>query len=170
MSEKITESETQQSVVSDAPELAKPAEKEAYEHLKPTQFKPGASGNPAGKKPGTMNRKTLFKNIMEAAALDIVKKRQAMYLGKAYEPTTIQEQVAAQMVILAMEGDQTAAEMVLNSTFDKLADKTEHSGSIGIGAVLDSLGKRPSDPLPRLKPPGEPCTTKPLPKLKSDKP
>lgn len=35
------------------------------EHLKPWQFKPGQSGNPSGKKEGTVSLKTYAKNMLQ---------------------------------------------------------------------------------------------------------
>lgn len=35
-----------------------------YDHLKPWQFKPGQSGNPAGKKPGTISLKEYAKKYL----------------------------------------------------------------------------------------------------------
>lgn len=36
-----------------------------YDHLKPWQFKKGQSGNPGGKKPGTVSLKTFAKNYIQ---------------------------------------------------------------------------------------------------------
>lgn len=36
-----------------------------YEHLKPWQFKKGVSGNPSGRKPGTVSLKTFAKNYIQ---------------------------------------------------------------------------------------------------------
>ena len=38
--------------------------KKQYDHLKPWQFKPGISGNPAGKKPGTKSLKTYAQEML----------------------------------------------------------------------------------------------------------
>lgn len=55
------------------------------------KFKPGVSGNPAGKPPGTLNRKTLVAQALDARA----------------------ESVATAVVDKALEGDMQAARLVL---------------------------------------------------------
>lgn len=41
-----------------------------FSHLKPWQFKPGQSGNPAGKKPGTVSLKTYAQKYLQGLTDD----------------------------------------------------------------------------------------------------
>lgn len=123
-------------------------------------FEPGKSGNPAGKKPGTLNRKTLYLRLLQAAAVKRIAERQNMELGVDHDaaPTTIAEQLAAMVVIKALDGDMGALDRVFDNAFDKLTENHSVTSNSTVRQVLDEISAKPKG-LPKLDDEGEQCTT-----------
>ena len=89
-----------------------------------TQFKAGNSGRPKGSK----NRKTIIDNFIKNASLSTVNKRLAAALDGMPDhskPQTIEEQVVAALVLEALQGNITAIQEILNSSYGKIVDKSE---------------------------------------------
>lgn len=75
-----------------------------------TKFKPGVSGNPAGKPKGTLSRSTLYKKWLEVADA---------------EGLTEADKIVLAQITKAKTGDTTAAAHVIDSAMGKLTDKQE---------------------------------------------
>lgn len=112
-------------------------------NLKP--FQPGQSGNPAGKKKGTLNRKTLFTKALEMAAAAKANEEQRRTLGEEHAPETIADQIVARLVIDALAGDKTAISMLLDGSMDKVAEKSEVTGNFF--TLLDRARTKQGDEL-----------------------
>ena len=82
-----------------------------------TPFKPGQSGNPAGKPKGVRNRKTIVKEALECI-LD----------GSDQQ---VVDAITAAAIAKAMTGDIPAFNSLLDSAYGKLTDKQEISGPDG---------------------------------------
>lgn len=79
------------------------------ENLK--SWKAGQSGNPAGKAKGTLNRSTIVKKWLEAAASD----------GEGL----VADQLVRALIKKAAEGDVAAFRELMDSTYGKITDKNE---------------------------------------------
>lgn len=101
------------------------------EHLKETQFKPGESGNPAGKPLGAQNRSTLFKQWLSLPAED-------------GESGTKIDQIARKAIQEANAGNIQAINIIMDGVFGKVADKTELTGAGG-GAIKSETTLPDSD-------------------------
>lgn len=112
------------------------------------RFKPGESGNPAGKPKGTLNRKTIFTRLLQAAAATKIAENQAAFLGDEARPLTIADQIACAMIMKAVHGDKEAAQWVYDNAMDKQADKVETTDTT-LQSILDSVRKAPKE-LPKL--------------------
>lgn len=114
--------------------------------LKP--FEPGQSGNPAGRKKGSLNRTTLIRNILEAKALEILDDDQKNFMGDDFKAETIGEQLTVAMVkkiINGSKGDVQAYKELLDSAFGKLTDKIESKHSFTQMASIQ-IEQAPKDP------------------------
>lgn len=172
----MTEHNTEKPTEAAAAPVEAPAAPVPYKPVPPPehQWQPGQSGNPAGKKPGTLNRSTIYRKLLEASA---VKKFQAdhekFFEGAEPEllPKTIAEQIAAVQMVKALTGDSAAAEAVMNNAYGNLAQKTEHSGDLSLTAILSAVRGDPGKGLPQMKGNGE-CQDKqqPTPPQESKQP
>lgn len=111
------------------------------ENLKP--FQPGVSGNPAGRKPGSLNRKTIMSQYLNMAAQDKFQKLYEQRHGVALPANTIAEQLIAQIVAKALAGDDAAIDRLLDGTMDKVADQSVVSGDLSMTQILGSVRKEP---------------------------
>lgn len=123
-------------------------------NLKP--FPPGVSGNPKGRPKGSMNRKSLFLKYLELAAFADIAKVQKAQSGVDLPAESVGEQIAGIVVAKALGGDMEAINMVLDNALEKMAEKSEVKGDLGIKDILDAMGKKKRD-LPRKKQGNEEC-------------
>lgn len=86
------------------------------EHLAQSQWKPGQSGNPAGRPVGARSRTTLVRELLEAR-LD-ANHDYAQAMTKA-------------VMEKAMTGDVPAYKELMDSAYGKIADKQELTGAEG---------------------------------------
>lgn len=116
-------------------------------NLKP--FPPGVSGNPAGRPKGALNRSTIFTNILESAISKAHTPEQKKVFGEDFEPENVAEQIAAKLVIMALDGDKEAADKVLDNAFGKLADKSESkiNGAVTFLGICQQIAEKEA---PRL--------------------
>lgn len=77
------------------------------ENLK--SWKPGQSGNPAGRKPGSINRSTIIKYWLEMAGNN----------------GTVADDVALSLIKKAKDGDVNAIREAFDSAYGKLTEKKE---------------------------------------------
>ena len=103
---------------------SKPAntgEKQVLTGRERTQFKPGQSGNPAGKKPGTYGITTLLKMLLK----EIPENGDKSYA----------ELVAKRLILNAMSGKEKSIGMLLDRSDGKVAEEwkgeVEHTGVVG---------------------------------------
>ena len=121
------------------------------ENLNPP-YKPGESGNPAGRKKGSRNRSTIVREMLERAALDSVKESQKGAMGEDFDPATVADQITAAVVAKALLGDVQAFNSLLDSGYGKLKETVENQHSFNkMGSVTaqiagpeDAQGKRES--------------------------
>lgn len=140
--------------------------------------KPGDVKNPNGRPKGSLNRKTIFKRLLECAALDAIHKMQTEAMGgipEEMKPQTVADQLAMQLIIAAMTGDRDAINDVFDNACDKLTETKKIEGNMTLANVLASVKESGPDALPKLsqpKPQEPQCQTPkiPLPKLKPSKP
>lgn len=102
-----------------------------------------------GRPKGSRNRSTIYRELIEQAALAAVNKKQAQALsgddvkeGEEIElnQQTIADQVAAAVLIKALGGDIPAAREVMDSAHGKLTDKIEQTGNFSrMGRVTTSV-------------------------------
>lgn len=136
----------------DAPPVQPATPAKAYPNLKPIQ--PGEVRNPAGKKPGTLNRKTIATRYLEMAMREKYQKLYEAQYGDVLPAESIGEQIIAQLVVRALSGDMGAADRVLDAAMDKVTDKVEHSGSF---AALLARAQTPPGELPKFKQGDDEC-------------
>ena len=102
--------------------------------------KPFEAGNNHGKgRPkGSKNRKTLYKAMLEQAAVQMHNDALIRQLGFTPEraPKTIEEQVIASMALLALSGDLAAQKELMDGIYGKIVDKSETSTTINTLAVI----------------------------------
>lgn len=96
--------------------------------------KKGEIRNPNGRPKGSRNRQTIFRELLEQAALSKYKKKQAKALSseedpKELEQETIADQVATSVLIQALGGDTVAAREIMDSGYGKLTDKLDNTHS-----------------------------------------
>lgn len=108
-----------------------------------SKFPPGVSGNPAGRKPGSLNRKTIMSQYLNMAAQDKFQKLYEQRHGVALPANTIAEQLIAQIVAKALAGDDAAIDRLLDGTMDKVADQSVVSGDLSMTQILGSVRKEP---------------------------
>lgn len=115
------------------PETANAVEMQSQEPPKvhkPWQFKPGQSGNPAGKAPGTKN---LTSRIREGLARLGAKDAQG-------NPLPVEEALAQKIIKMALDGDRKMIELVWNYLDGKppqnidLTSKGERVGTVVLSA------------------------------------
>lgn len=87
-----------------------------------TPFKPGQSGNPAGRPKGSRNRQTIVKEALEAI-LEGSKQ-------------TVVDAITAAAIAKAMTGDIPAFNALMDSGYGKLTDKQEISGPDGAAIAI----------------------------------
>lgn len=97
------------------------------ENLK--SWKPGESGNPAGKPKGTRNRSTIVRELLEAKAFKKFTDQQKELIGDDHDPKTLADQMAAALALRALQGDPAAFKELMDSSYGKLTDKvqTDHT-------------------------------------------
>lgn len=109
----------------------KPKKHPGSENLKP--FLPGVSGNPAGRKAGSMNRKTLYRKYLDMAALKTVNTRLQPALDgclPADMPKTVAEQIGMVLALEALNGDMQAIKEIMDGAHGKIVEKTESTTTI----------------------------------------
>lgn len=98
-----------------------------------TRFKPGQSGNPSGRKPGTKSFKTLIRE-----ALEVVRKGEIDPLradeGVAKD-MTVGELMVANWIVKALEGDWKAADRILEHLEGKPVQAVNLGGQNGENPV-----------------------------------
>lgn len=90
-----------------------------------TRWKPGQSGNPAGKPKGTEHSSTRLRRL-----LDAVQKAKHPVTKQEEEFTTL-ELMDAALIARAMKGDVQAYKEILDRFEGKVPTKNEHSGPGG---------------------------------------
>lgn len=164
MTDDIKQEPPQPQAAAPEPAAAKPPY-DPSKHLEANQWQPGQSGNPAGKKRGTLNRSTIYRKLLEASAINRMKAdHEKFFDGVEAEllPQTIAEQIAAVQMIKALTGDSGAAAEVMNNAYGNLAQKTEHSGDLSLTGILSAVRGDPGKGLPTIKDDAE-CQTQPQP-------
>lgn len=135
-------------------------------------FPPGVSGNPAGRRKGSLNRATIYRRLLEMAAIPSVMEEHRRILGDeiASSAVTVAEQIAAKDLIKALAGEEGAMARVFDNVEGKLAETL--NTNIGVKGILGELDKRGPDPLPKLSKPDASCSPKklPIPKPKTPPP
>lgn len=129
-------------IVPQQPEAVNPA-------FEASKFKPGQSGNPAGRKPGSRNRQTIVKEMLEAA---IHARFNDIPIIKPVEGETVFENMIAAQIAKALRGDTTAFKELADSGHGKVKDVIEHQGTL-IGDVLKEVQGASPQSLPSLKDP-----------------
>ncbi len=94
-----------------------------------TPWKPGHSGNPKGRPKGSRNRSTIMRELLELTAVENVKDYQKAIMGDDFQPDTIADQIAAAIVMKALDGDVAAFKELMDSAFGKLTDRVENQHS-----------------------------------------
>lgn len=91
-----------------------------------TQFKPGQSGNPAGKPKGTRDRSTFLRMLAEAIVRDDSGKTQLVPFGDDVgRPMTAEEIADAAVLLKAMKGNVPAYHVFKDSLHGKIKDVIE---------------------------------------------
>lgn len=85
----------------------------------------GEIRNPNGRGKGVRNRSTIIREIVEAAAAEVLKSK----IDLGVQPQTIFEQLVIAQVIKASLGDTTAAAFIADSAYGKLTDKVNNTHS-----------------------------------------
>ena len=99
----------------------------------------GQSGNPAGKIEGTRDRKTVLKKWTDLTVKFANRTRQG---AKIFEELgeditiTVEDEIDLALIREARKGNVYAIREIKDTLYGKLADKTEHSGSIDTAATL----------------------------------
>ncbi|SIS11594.1 hypothetical protein SAMN05445060_2749 [Williamsia sterculiae] len=98
---------------------------------KATQFKPGQSGNPAGKKPGTRNFKTIVRELLEDGGIDWnkVPVKNAKELEKRFGKRG-GEALTYVMYAKGVAGDVPASKLVHDWAYGKSVDITSGGQSL----------------------------------------
>ncbi|WP_018622108.1 DUF5681 domain-containing protein [Spirosoma luteum] len=93
-----------------------------------TPFQPGQSGNPSGKKPGTKNRTTTVRELLELARglPDHLKSE-----FPEFEKVTYEELITLAQLNRAADGDTIAYKAVMDSAYGAPKQATEHTGPDG---------------------------------------
>lgn len=110
-----------------------------YDHLKPTQFKPGQSGNPAGRKKGTARLSDAYRRILAMKIQDIGKPKEAFQQvinQMVEEGATFADFVALAQVRQAIKGRTAAASEIADRAEGKAKQKIEVSRG---GGPLEGL-------------------------------
>lgn len=100
-----------------------------------TQFKPGQSGNPQGRAPGTKNRATILNRLCELQADSIPALKKLMKEGALPKGITVEEAINYALVREAAKGDISAIREMQDTVHGKLVDKTE------VGLSFTQMGK-----------------------------
>ena len=112
---------------------AKKAERKT-EHLKQYQFKPGQSGNPAGRPPGKRNFDTLVDLAIMALAEEYVKQYNKRRIKKNHitvEDVDIESDVFKQLINKARNGDMKAIDSFLDRRHGKATQPVQLGGMPG---------------------------------------
>lgn len=102
------------------------------ENLKPHFFKPGESGNPAGKPPGTKNRSTIARKVLEMRGL-LSKERMKELKEKFPEITdsmTVEEIMTIVMAEGAIMGDDKSYKAVMDSAYGAPKQETSNETNV----------------------------------------
>lgn len=94
-----------------------------------TPFKPGESGNPAGKPPGTKNRSTLVKKWME-----VVTKGENSLTNKSEELTEEEWQILS-LIKQGRRGNIQASKLLFEMLYGPQEKNINHSGSISLEQI-----------------------------------
>ncbi len=90
----------------------------------------GQSGNPAGYPKGQKHRATILKELM-----DVILKQNGKPVANPLDPTeskiTIEKAMQVKMIEKALKGDLNAYQLIMDTVYGKLADKTELTGADG---------------------------------------
>lgn len=92
-------------------------------------FKPGQSGNPSGKPPGTKNRSTIARKVLEMRGL-LSKERMEGLKAKFPEVTdsmTVEEIMTIVMAENAIVGDDKAYKAVMDSAYGAPKQDIDHT-------------------------------------------
>jgi hypothetical protein len=106
-----------------------------------TSYQPGQSGNPAGKIPGTKNRSTIARKVLEMRAMFPKEKMEALRLiyPEICEQSTVEEMMTIVMASQAIEkGDTNAYKALQDSAYG--APKQEVTGLDGIPLFPTPIG------------------------------
>lgn len=95
------------------------------EDLKPYHFKPGQSGNPAGREKGSKNRATVLKELLNL-------KIEGKTLDGKEEKMTVESAVIGALVRKAMNGDVTAIKEIQDTVHGKMPDKLESESKVNV--------------------------------------
>ncbi len=90
-------------------------------------FKPGESGNPVGKEPGTLDRATTLKK-WAYVAIDLMNP-----VTKTLERATVEDEVVLSLIREARKGSVPAIKEFMDTLYGKVPDKIE--ANIGIRKV-----------------------------------
>lgn len=97
---------------------------------KAPQWVKGQSGNPKGCPKGTKQRGTILKELME-----IILKQNGKPVANPLDPDekkiTIEKALQVKMIEKALKGDTQAYQIIMDTVYGKLADKTELTGADG---------------------------------------
>lgn len=124
-------------------QIAKPKHP-GSENLRP--FKPGQSGNPAGRPKGARSRSTIIREILERAALTKITEAQREAMGEDYDPQTLADQIAAAIALKAASGDVAAFNAIMDSGYGKLTDKVDNRHSfVKMGEITAKVNECADD-------------------------
>lgn len=89
------------------------------ENLKPHFFKPGESGNPAGKPPGTKNRSTIARKILEMRSILPKDRMEALKVKfpEIADNMSVEEIMTIVMAEGAISGDDKAYKALMDSAY-----------------------------------------------------
>lgn len=101
-----------------------------------TRWKPGQSGNPAGKPKGTEHSSTRLKRLLEAVG------KMKNPLTKREEEFTGLEMMDAAIIARAMKGDVAAYREILDRLEGKVPAKTEVIGNMNLTGTAAAVGEQ----------------------------
>lgn len=82
-------------------------------NIKPFKFRPGVSGNPSGRPPGSRNLSSVIRSVLETEAdFKRLPVKDATRLEKLYKGATIAQIIAYVQACKAIDGDPRAAEFL----------------------------------------------------------
>lgn len=109
-----------------------------------TRWKPGQSGNPAGKPPDTPEMKAVKQltkaQLAEIGTFIITGDRDALQgIMERDDETILRKMVASVCLKVIAKGDMAALDVLLNRLVGKVKDEIEHSGNGAHARVIVSL-------------------------------